>query len=85
MLYQMKQTALTSGYNSTSYGKFKDTRWTQELQTRKPLSPIWASNSISRKRQTMGFGPLRHKCVDNRGKNRDGDRFRIALRCLRWK
>ena len=28
-----------------------------------PLSPISASSAISRKRQTTGFEPLRHKCV----------------------
>src|SRR6218665_3491594 len=37
-----------------------DTRCIEELQTRKPLSAIWASSSISRKRQATGFEPLRH-------------------------
>jgi len=36
IMYQMKQTALTSGNNFKSYGKFTDTRWIEELQT--PLS-----------------------------------------------
>jgi len=40
ILYQTKQTALKSGYNFTTYGKFTDTSWIEELQTRKPLSPI---------------------------------------------
>ena len=31
ILYQIKQTALKSGYNFTSYGKFTDTRWNEEL------------------------------------------------------
>src|SRR6218665_494775 len=26
----------------------------------KPLSPIWASSSVTRKRQATGFEPLRH-------------------------
>jgi len=42
ILYQIKQTALKSGCNFTTYGKFTDTRWIEELQTRKPLSFIWA-------------------------------------------
>jgi len=28
----MKQTALKSGYNFTTYGKFTDTSWIEELQ-----------------------------------------------------
>jgi len=31
--YQIKQTALKSGYNCTTYAKFKNTRWIKELQT----------------------------------------------------
>jgi len=53
-----KVTALKSDYNFTTYGKFTDTSWIEELQTWKPLSPTWASSSISRKRQATGFGPL---------------------------
>jgi len=60
ILYQIKQTVLKSGYNFTTYGIFADTSWIEELQTRKPLSPISASSSISRKRQAMSFEPLRH-------------------------
>ena len=63
ILYQIKQTALKSGYNFSTYDNFTDTRWNKELETRKPLSHIWASSSISRKRQTTGFEPLRHMCV----------------------
>jgi len=36
------------------------TIWIKELETWKPLSPIWASNSISRKWQATGFETLRH-------------------------
>src|SRR6218665_2258104 len=60
ILYQTKQTGLKSGYKFRSYDKFTDTCRIEELQTRKPLSRIWASGSISRKRQTTGFEPLRH-------------------------
>jgi len=60
LLYQIKQTALESYYKFTTYGKLTDTSWIEELQTRKPLSPILASGSISRKRQLTGFEPLRH-------------------------
>ena len=60
ILYQTKQTALKSGYKFRSYDKFTDTCWIEELKTWKPLSPIWASRSISRKRQTTGFEPLHH-------------------------
>jgi len=49
ILYQVKQTTLKSGHNFTNYGKFTDTRWIEELQSRKPLSPIWVSSSISKK------------------------------------
>jgi len=62
ILYQINQTALKSGYNFTTYSKFTDTSWIQELQIQKPLFPIWASNSISRKRRasspcvTYGIG-----------------------------
>jgi len=56
----MKETALKSDYNFITCGKFTDTSWIEELQTRKPLSPIYASSSISRKRQTAGFDPLHH-------------------------
>ena len=41
--FQINQTALKSGYKFTTYDKFTDTSCTEELQTRKPLSPIWAS------------------------------------------
>ena len=34
ILYQLKQTALKSDYNFTSYGKLMDTNWIEELQTR---------------------------------------------------
>src|SRR6218665_36810 len=57
---QIKQTALKSGFNFTTYGKFTDTSSIEDLQTRKPLSPIWVSSSISRKRQATGFEPLHH-------------------------
>jgi len=60
VLYQIKQTDLKLGYNFTTYGKFMDTGWIEELQTRKPLSPVWASSSISGKRQATGFEPLRN-------------------------
>jgi len=60
ILYQIKQTALKSDYNFTTYGKFKDISWIEELQTRKLVSPIWASSSTSRKRQTTSFEPLRY-------------------------
>ena len=30
--------ALKSGYSFTSYGKFTDTRWIEELQIENPLS-----------------------------------------------
>jgi len=48
ILYQINQTALNSGYNFTTYGKFTDT------------------SSITRKRQTTRFEPLRQKCADSR-------------------
>ena len=64
LLYQIKQTALISGYNFTSYGKFTNTRWIEELQARKPLSPILVSSSISRKQKATGFEPLRHISSD---------------------
>jgi len=60
ILNQIKQTDIKSGYDFTIYGKFTDTSLIEELQTRKSLSPIWASRSISRKRQATGFEPLRH-------------------------
>ena len=60
ILDQIKQTALKSGYNFTTYGKFTDTSWIEELQTRKHLSLIWAFNSISRKRQATVFEPFCH-------------------------
>ena len=41
-------------------GKFTDTSWIIELQTRKTLSPIWASRSMSRKQLATGFEPFRH-------------------------
>src|SRR6218665_2398662 len=50
ILYQIKQTALKSGYNFTSYGKFTDARRIANL---KPLSPIWDSSSITGKRQAL--------------------------------
>jgi len=34
----------------------------EELQTRKPLYPIFACISVNNYRQTTGFGPLRHIC-----------------------
>jgi len=58
ILYQIEQTTLKLGYNFTTYGKF--TSWIEELLTRKPLSPIWASSSVSRKWHATGFEPLRH-------------------------
>jgi len=64
ILNQIKQTALKSGYNFTTYDKITDTSWNEELQTWKPLSSIWAYCSISRKRQTTGFEPLRHKWLN---------------------
>jgi len=57
ILCQIKHTALKSGYNFSTYDKFTDTSRIEELQTRKPLSPIWASSSIYRKRQTTGLSP----------------------------
>jgi len=60
ILFQIKQTALKSGYKFTSYGKFMGTRQIEELKTQKPVSPIWVSSSITRKRQTTGFEPLCH-------------------------
>jgi len=65
ILHQIKQTALRSGYNFTPHGKFTDTNWIEELQTRKPLSTICASSSISRKRQAMDFESLCHKWPDH--------------------
>jgi len=65
ILYQIKQTALKSGYNFTTYHKFTDTSWIEELQTRKRLSPIWASSSISRKWQVMGFWALASQISNN--------------------
>jgi len=62
ILYQIKQMAFKSGFDFTSYGKFMDTRWIKDLKTRKSLSPIWISSSISRKRQMTGFAPLHHIC-----------------------
>jgi len=50
---------MASGFNFTTYGKFMDTSSIEELQIRKPLSPIWAFSSITRKRQAMSFEPLR--------------------------
>jgi len=41
--------------------QFTDSSWIEELQTRKHLSPIWASSSTSRKQQATSFGPLCHK------------------------
>ena len=38
ILYQINQTALKSGCNFTTYSKFTDTSWIEELQTWKPLS-----------------------------------------------
>ena len=63
ILHSIKQTALKSGYNFTSYDNFTNTRWIEELQTWKSFSPIWVSSSISRKQQTTGFEPLHHICV----------------------
>jgi len=60
ILYRIKQTTLKLDYNYTTYGKFMDISWNEELQTRKPLSRIWASSSISSKRQATGFEPLHH-------------------------
>ena len=57
-LYQIKQTALKSDYNFTTYSKFIDTNWIKELQIWKPLPPIWASCSISTKWQATGFWAL---------------------------
>jgi len=51
--------ALTSIYNFTTYDQFSDTSWIEELQTRKPLSPI---SSISGSNKRTGFEPLRHIC-----------------------
>jgi len=34
ILYQIKQTVLKLGYNFITYGKFVDTSWIEELQTR---------------------------------------------------
>jgi len=62
MLYSVsnKPSHVKSRYNFTTSrsSKFKDTSWIEELQTHKPLSPIWASSSISRKRQATGIEPL---------------------------
>ena len=33
ILYQIKQTTLKSGYNFTTYGKFMDISWIEELKT----------------------------------------------------
>jgi len=63
ILYQVKQTAFKSDYKIILFVKLTDTCWIEELQTRKSLSPIWASSSLSRKRQTTDFEPLRHKYV----------------------
>jgi|SRR6218665_3310805 len=60
ILYQIKQTALKSGFNCTTYGKLTETSGIEEFQKRKPLSPIWASSSVSRKQQATGFEPLHH-------------------------
>ena len=60
ILCQIKQTALKLGYNFTTYSKFTNTGWINKLQTWKPLSRIWASSSISRKRQATGLEPLCH-------------------------
>jgi len=62
-LYEIKQTALKPGYNFSTYDKFTDTSWTEELQTQKPFSPIWASSSISWKQQATGFDLLHHICL----------------------
>ena len=71
ILYQIKQTALILGYYFTTSGKFTDTSWIEELQNRKSFSPIWASSSISRKRQATGFEPLRHICLTDKCDTRD--------------
>jgi len=63
ILFQINQPALKSCYHLTFYNKFTDPSWVEELQTRQPLSPIWASSSISRKRQAAGFVPLHHILV----------------------
>jgi len=42
ILYQIKQTALKSGYNFSTSNKFTDTSWIEELQKQKPLSLIWS-------------------------------------------
>jgi len=65
VLYQKNQTTLKSDYNFTSYRKFTDTSWIEELQTRKPQSPIWASTSISRKQQVTGFSALASHIIHN--------------------
>ena len=65
ILYHTNQTTLKSGYNFTTYHKFTDTSWIEELQTRKRLSPIWASSSISRKWQVMGFWALASQISNN--------------------
>jgi len=48
---------LKLGYKFTTYGKLTETSGIDELQIRKPLSPIWIHSSISRKQQAMGFEP----------------------------
>ena len=63
ILYQINQIALKLGYNFTHYGKFADNCWIEELQNRKPISPILASSEICRKEQAMGFEPLCHNCT----------------------
>jgi len=37
-MYPIKQAALKSGHNFTTCGKFTDTNWIEELQTRKPCT-----------------------------------------------
>jgi len=63
ILCQIKQTSLKSGCNFTTYSRFTDTSRVEELQTQKPLSPISASSSMSRKRQSTGLEPFRQICL----------------------
>src|SRR6218665_3536485 len=70
ILYQIKQTALKSGNSFTTSSKFTDTIYFEVLlQSRKPVSPIWATSSRSTKRQATGFEPLRHRWLLNKRVN----------------
>ena len=58
ILTQLNQTASKSSYYITNYGRFTGNCWIEQLQNRKPISPIPSYRTIPRKRQATGFEPL---------------------------